>query len=110
MFLFQWNTTGFSKGQYNLSLCVSPVDGETELGNNCAYEWVLVTVAGDFDGDRDVDILAGQAASVRTCFFGSGLEEAAADFTITDYATLHRLLVAENDRSGDNTPPDKQGG
>jgi len=61
-------------------------------------------------GDRNVDILAGQAASIRTCFFGGRPEEAAADFTITDYAALHRLLVAENDRSGDNTPPGEQGG
>jgi phosphoglycolate phosphatase-like HAD superfamily hydrolase len=49
-------------------------------------------------GDRDLDILAGQAAGVRTCFFGPELDdEVKPDFTITDFADLHHLITAEND-------------
>jgi phosphoglycolate phosphatase-like HAD superfamily hydrolase len=51
-------------------------------------------------GDREIDILAGQAAGVRTCLFGAQLEEVTADYRIVDYADLHRLLLAENDASG----------
>jgi phosphoglycolate phosphatase-like HAD superfamily hydrolase len=51
-------------------------------------------------GDRDLDILAGQAAGVRTCFFGTDLDdEIKPDFTITDFAALHRLITAENDKN-----------
>ncbi|MCP4544614.1 MAG: HAD-IA family hydrolase [Chloroflexi bacterium] len=48
-------------------------------------------------GDRDIDVLAGQAAGVRTCLFGSASDEVAADFTIADYAELRQILVAERD-------------
>jgi len=48
-------------------------------------------------GDRDIDILAGRAAGVRTCLFGAASSEVAADYSITDFAELHRVLVAEND-------------
>lgn len=43
-------------------------------------------------GDRDIDTLAGQAAGVHTCLFGSDPGEAKADFTITAYAELYRHL------------------
>jgi phosphoglycolate phosphatase-like HAD superfamily hydrolase len=60
-------------------------------------------------GDRDMDILAGQAAGIRTCLFGTGPNDVAADFTITDYAELHRLIAAEHDASGlDSTQPSVQ--
>ncbi len=49
-------------------------------------------------GDRDIDILAGQAAGVRTCLYGAEPGNAAADFAITDYAQLYQILVAENQR------------
>jgi len=47
-------------------------------------------------GDRDIDVLAGRAAGVRTCLFGAVLSEVEADYSIADYAELYRLLVAEN--------------
>lgn len=47
-------------------------------------------------GDRDLDIVAGQRAGIRTCFFGSESPEAQPDLKIVDYATLHRWLQAEN--------------
>jgi len=54
---FQWNTTSFLKGNYTISAYVAPVPGETDLSdNNSTDSWVFVTIQGDVDGDRDVDI------------------------------------------------------
>lgn len=47
-------------------------------------------------GDRELDIVAGQCAGIRTCFFGTELHEAQPDLEITEYAVLHRWLLAEN--------------
>ncbi len=47
-------------------------------------------------GDRDLDIVAGKRAGVRTCFFGREPHEAQPDLKIVDYATLHHWLQAEN--------------
>jgi phosphoglycolate phosphatase-like HAD superfamily hydrolase len=49
-------------------------------------------------GDRDLDIVAGRRAGIRTCFFGSEPHEAQPDLAITDYATLYDWLLAENAR------------
>lgn len=46
-------------------------------------------------GDRDIDVLAGRAAGVRTCLFGAAASEAAADHSITDFAELDRLLAVQ---------------
>ncbi len=46
-------------------------------------------------GDRDIDILAGQASGVRTCFFGVESSKIPADYTITDFAVLHRIMVTD---------------
>ena len=43
-------------------------------------------------GDRDIDILAGKAAGVVTCFFGEAPAGVDADITITDFGELARLL------------------
>ena len=47
-------------------------------------------------GDRDIDVLAGRAAGVRTCLFGTRLPEVGADYTIAHFAELYRILVVEN--------------
>ena len=46
-------------------------------------------------GDRDIDVLAGQAAGVHTCLFGTASDQVAADFTIADYAELQRIIAGE---------------
>jgi hypothetical protein len=54
---FTWDTTGFEKGSYTVSAYITPVEGETQTGNNMiAQDGVFLTMAGDVDGDRDVDI------------------------------------------------------
>lgn len=47
-------------------------------------------------GDRDLDIVAGQRAGIRTCFFGADPHEARPDLKIVDYAVLLDWLRAEN--------------
>jgi len=53
---FTWNTTGVPKGTYTISANVSVVPGETDLADNNYIDGVVtVTIAGDVDGDNDVD-------------------------------------------------------
>ncbi len=47
-------------------------------------------------GDRNLDIVAGQRAGIRTCFFGSEPHEAQPDLAIVDYSALQRWLQVEN--------------
>lgn len=54
---FSWNTTGFAKGNYTLGAVADTVPGETDTGDNTlADKWIIVTLPGDVEGDRDVDI------------------------------------------------------
>lgn len=55
---FTWNTLGFTKGNYWVCGNVSIMPDEYNLTNNglCSLEEVFVTIPGDIDGDRDVDI------------------------------------------------------
>ena len=43
-------------------------------------------------GDRDIDILAGQAAGVKTCLFDPAGGRSSADLTITDFEDLYTSL------------------
>jgi PKD repeat protein len=52
-----WNTTSFLYGNYTLSVILGFVPGENDTEDNSLIDsWVLVTIPGDADGDRDVDI------------------------------------------------------
>jgi len=53
-----WNTTGFAKDNYTINAYAWPVPSETDTGDNSfAYGGVIIiTVPGDTDGDRDIDI------------------------------------------------------
>jgi hypothetical protein len=56
-FIFTWDTNGFAKGNYTIKAVADTVQGETETGDNTyTDDKVLVSVPGDVDGDRDVDI------------------------------------------------------
>ena len=44
-------------------------------------------------GDRDIDILAGQAAGLRTCLFGIKTDAVTADLTISDFDELYHYLA-----------------
>jgi len=54
---FIWNSTSWAKGNYTISAYVTPVPDETCTSDNTFINgWVFVTIPGDVDGDRDVDI------------------------------------------------------
>ena len=47
-------------------------------------------------GDREIDVVAGRAAGVRTCLFGQAMNAGKPDYAINDFAELYCLLVAEH--------------
>jgi len=53
-----WNTTTFTKDNYTIHAYAYPVPGETDTGDNSfTYgDVIIVTVPGDTDGNRDVNI------------------------------------------------------
>lgn len=54
---FTWNTAGFVYGYYVISATAERVVGEYDVADNTLIDGnVLVTIPGDVDGDRDVDI------------------------------------------------------
>jgi len=54
---FTWNTTNFVYGNYTISATADLVPGEIDMSDNAFVDgWVFVTIPGDVDGDRDVDI------------------------------------------------------
>jgi len=55
---FTWDTTGFAYGNYTISAMADIVPGETDTTDNTMTypRYTLVTIPGDIDGDRDVDI------------------------------------------------------
>lgn len=55
---FQWNTIALSKGNYTISAVAWPVIDEIDTTDNTFVNgWGLVTIPGDVDGDRAVDII-----------------------------------------------------
>ncbi len=50
-------------------------------------------------GDREIDIIAGKAAGIRTCFFGDTPHQVRADLEIQNFATLLSWLKTENQTS-----------
>jgi len=54
---FTWDTTGFAYGNYTISAVVDTVSGENDTTDNTYSNGkVLVTIPGDCNGDRLVDI------------------------------------------------------
>ena len=54
---FNWDTSGFVKGNYNMSAYAWPVQGETDLADNTFINGVvLISCIGDVNGDRMTDV------------------------------------------------------
>jgi hypothetical protein len=52
-----WNTSGFAMGDYIISVIADPVPGETDIADNMFVDgWVMVTIPGDVNGDKSVNI------------------------------------------------------
>jgi len=55
---FDWNTTGFAKGNYTLSAYAEPVQGETQTADNVLTDGIVkVTIVGDVNGDGKVNLI-----------------------------------------------------
>lgn len=53
-----WNTAGFAKGNYTIRARILLASGETNTANNTyTYGTVKVTIPGDVNGDRTVNVL-----------------------------------------------------
>ena len=54
---FNWNTTGYAKGNYWINATIAVVPLELDVADNAMdYGWTYLTIVGDMDGDNDVDI------------------------------------------------------
>jgi len=54
---FTWNTTDVAKGNYTVTAEATPVPGETDTVDNTLPDgWVFVTIPGDVNGDKYVNI------------------------------------------------------
>ena len=54
---FSWNTTGLSLGHYVLKVTAANLTGETNPANNFMTTMIIVSIPGDVDGNRIVNIL-----------------------------------------------------
>ena len=55
---FQWDAASFAYGYYTISVSVAPVLGEDDTGDNTmVYGMIIITIPGDVNGDRTVDVL-----------------------------------------------------
>jgi parallel beta-helix repeat protein len=60
------NTTTIEKGNSTVSARLETVSGETETSDNTVSSWLLVTIPGDVNGDRRIDIF--DAITLATVF------------------------------------------
>jgi len=55
---FTWNTSGFAEGNYTISAYAWPVPSEIDVADNSLDNmYVFVTLPGDLNGDKKVNIL-----------------------------------------------------
>jgi len=81
--------------------CLARDDGYPKKPNPAAFEAILQGYNLQREetmsvGDRDIDVLAGQAAGVFTCLFGFEEDGAVADLTISSFDELYRYLVSKS--------------
>lgn len=54
---FTWNTTGFAKGNYTISVMADIVSGETDTADNSFVDGIVtIAMAGDINADGKVDV------------------------------------------------------
>ncbi len=76
-------------------------DGHPRKPDPAAFEAALETCALQKKetltvGDREIDVLAGRAAGIRTCLFRGEDSETIADFTIHDFSELRQYILSMN--------------
>jgi phosphoglycolate phosphatase-like HAD superfamily hydrolase len=77
--------------------CITGDDGYPRKPDPAAFEAALSMVQLPREetltvGDREIDILAGQAAGLFSCFYGAAADCATADLVIQSYDTLSEFL------------------
>jgi hypothetical protein len=54
---YAWNTTGFAKGNYTINAVIDTLPSETyTIDNTLAYRGVFVSIIGDINGDKKVEL------------------------------------------------------
>jgi phosphoglycolate phosphatase-like HAD superfamily hydrolase len=81
--------------------CITSVDGYPRKPDPASFNAIIDRNGLDRDvtmsiGDRGIDVAAGRAARVYTCFFGGDDAAVDADLTISDFGELARLLASED--------------
>jgi hypothetical protein len=51
-----WDTAGFAKGNYTVTVLIEALQGEVDTADNSMTTYVFITIAGDLNGDKTVDI------------------------------------------------------
>jgi len=90
-----------NKMAYYFAGCLARDDGYPKKPHPAAFEAMLKThnLQGEETmavGDRDIDVLAGQAAGIFTCLFGPKADGVAADLIINSFDELYRYLVSRS--------------
>ena len=81
--------------------CLAGDDGYPKKPHPAAFEAILKTHNLQREetitvGDRDIDVLAGQAARIFTCLFGLEANGVTADLTISSFDELCHYLTSES--------------
>jgi phosphoglycolate phosphatase-like HAD superfamily hydrolase len=81
--------------------CLARDDGYPKKPHPAAFEAILKTHNLPREetmavGDRDIDVLAGQAAGVFTCLFGFEADGVVADLTISSFDELYHYIVSKS--------------
>ena len=81
--------------------CITRDDGYPKKPDPAAFESIIRTHKLEREetmtiGDRNIDILAGQAARIFTCFFGPKANGVIADMTINSFDELYGYLTMKS--------------
>ncbi len=84
--------------------CLARDDGYPKKPHPASFEAALKTHNLQREetmavGDRDIDILAGQAVGIFTCLFGPKTDGVIADLTISSFDELYRYLTSKGNLS-----------
>ncbi len=90
-----------NKMNHYFTACLARDDGYPKKPDPAAFEAMLKTYNLQREetiaiGDRDIDVLAGRAAGIFTCFFSLKVDGGLADLTINSFDELYRYLVNRN--------------
>lgn len=91
---FSWNTSGFSRGNYIISIIADTVPNETNTTNNNVSTSITVSFPGDVNGDGSVDIYdAILLASAFNAIPGNPNWKANADINDDDVIDVYDAII-----------------